>query len=158
QEQADRFHNHWFLDPLFRGSYPAELFEDLGEPPPPIERGDLARIAAPIDFLGINYYSRVLVQGRESQRERPHTGPYADTQVVGPVPGSAYTDMGWEVFPEGLTDVLVRVHNQFGPRRILVTENGAAFRDVWDGGERVSDAQRVAYLQEHLHALGEALA
>jgi beta-glucosidase len=139
QEQALRFHNRWFLDPLFRGRYPAELFAELGETPPPIAAGDLASIAAPIDFLGINYYSRLLMQAREPAHDRPRAVPYADGQVVGPVPGSAYTAMGWEIFPTGLVDTLVQVHNEYGPRAILVTENGAAFNDVWDGGERVSD-------------------
>src|SRR5262249_20576748 len=143
--------------PIFRGSYPAGMFEDLGEPPPPIKEGDLASIAAPIDFLGINYYSRLLVQARESQTERPRPLPYAAGQIVGPVPGSAYTEMGWEIFPDGLADTLVYVHKEYGPRTILVTENGAAFRDVWDGGERVCDDRRVAYLQEHVYALAEAM-
>src|SRR5262249_10863105 len=89
QQQVDRFHNRWFLDPIFRGSYPSGMFEDLGELSPPIADGDLASIAAPIDFLGINYYSRLLVQASETHRERPRTGAYVDGQIVGPVPGSA---------------------------------------------------------------------
>src|SRR5262249_13455692 len=107
QEQADRFHNRWFLDPIFRGSYPAQLLEELGEQPPPIADGDLASIAAPIDFLGINYYSRLLMRARESEPQRPRSVPYAEGQVVGVAPGSAYTDMGWEIFPEGLAEALV---------------------------------------------------
>jgi beta-glucosidase len=157
QNQVDRFHNRWFLDPIFRGTYPSGLFEGVGESPPPIEEGDLAAISTPIDFLGVNYYSRLLIRASEGRKQDPGSVSYFDGEFVGPVPGSAYTDMGWEIYPEGLADVLLRVHNEYCPSAILVTENGAAFRDVWDGGEHVSDAQRVEYVREHLQALAVAL-
>ncbi len=157
QKQVDRFHNRWFLDPIFRGSYPSGLFEDFGESPPPIEVGDLASIAAPIDFLGINYYSRLLIRASETPKEDSSPASYFDGKIVGPVPGSVYTDMGWEIYPEGLVDVLLRVHNEYGPKAIMVTENGAAFRDAWDGSEYVRDTQRVEYLRGHLQALAVAL-
>lgn len=158
QRAAHAFHNRWFLDPIFRGTYPAGLFEDLHVPPPAIEGGDLACIAARIDFLGVNYYSRLLVRGCD-----PHyppsdsTPPWQSGQVVGSVPGSAYTDMGWEIYPEGLADLLLSLRHEYGPRAIAVTENGAAFHDAWDGGDRVHDAQRVAYLRAHLQALAVAI-
>jgi beta-glucosidase len=155
--QVDRFHNRWFLDPIFRGRYPSGLFEGFGEASPQIEVGDLASIAAPIDFLGVNYYSRLLIRASETPKRHARSGPYSDGQIVGPVPGSAYTDMGWEIYPEGLADVLLRVHKEYAPPAILVTENGAAFRDAWDGGERVGDTRRVEYLRGHLQALAVAL-
>jgi beta-glucosidase len=157
QQQADRFHNRWFLDPIFRGRYPAGLFEGLGVPSPAIERGDLAAIAAPIDFLGVNYYSRLMVRGNDDSGREPHPGPYPDGQIIGPVPGSAYTDMGWEIYPEGLVDILLSVHHEYRPRAIAVTENGAAFDDVWNGGDVVRDARRLAYLREHVQAMAVAL-
>jgi len=141
QRQADRFHNRWFLDPIFHGAYPAGLFEGLDAPPPPIQDGDLASIAAPLDFLGVNYYSRNLIRGDGDR---------------GPAPDSAYTDMGWEIYPEGLADMLLRVHHDYAPRAIAVTENGAAFHDAWDGGPRVRDARRADYLREHIQALAVA--
>src|SRR5262249_5771519 len=115
QNQVDRFHNRWFLDPIFRGSYPAGLFGALGEEAPPIEDGDLMTIAAPIDFLGINYYSRLLIRVGAGPRQGTDSPSYFDGQFVGSVPGSSYTDMGWEIHPEGLVDILLRVHNEYRP-------------------------------------------
>jgi beta-glucosidase len=156
QQQADRFHNRWFLDPIFHGQYPARFFERLGVPQPPIADGDLAAIAAPLDFLGINYYSRLLMRAAEEQSQQPRSAPYFDGEIVGPVPGSAYSDMGWEIYPEGLVDILLRVHQDYHPAAIAVTENGAAFDDVWDGSDGVRDERRRDYLREHIQALAVA--
>ncbi|HEV2459547.1 MAG TPA: GH1 family beta-glucosidase [Ktedonobacterales bacterium] len=158
QQRAHAFHNRWFLDPVFRGAYPAELFAGLGVAPPAIEDGDLASIAAPIDFLGVNYYSRLLVRGDDRQEpEERATSTCIDSQVVGPVPAPTYTDMGWEIYPEGLVDLLLCLKSEYAPRAIAITENGAAFDDTWDGGDRVHDVRRVAYLREHVQALAVAL-
>jgi beta-glucosidase len=156
QQQADRFHNRWFLDPIFVGAYPARFFERLAVAAPAMADGDLATIGAPLDFLGVNYYSRLVIEAATGSA-RSRQGPYFDGQVVGPLPGSAYTAMGWEVYPEGLLDVLVRLQQEYSPPAILVTENGAAYDDVWDGGDRVVDLQRREYLREHLEALAVAL-
>jgi beta-glucosidase len=156
QQQADRFHNRWFLDPIFVGAYPARFFERLAVATPEMADGDLATIAAPLDFLGVNYYSRLVIQAATGSA-RSRQGPYFDGQVVGPLSGSTYTAMGWEVYPEGLLDVLVRLQQEYSPPAILVTENGAAYDDVWDGGDRVVDLQRREYLREHLEALAVAL-
>ncbi len=167
QQQADRFHNRWFLDPIFRGTYPARFFERLDVPPPPMMAGDLTTIAAPLDFLGVNYYSRLLMRARDPNSAQPRTAPYFDGQIVGPALSasstsggsarpSAYTDMGWEIYPEGLADVLLRVHQEYSPPAIAVTENGAAFNDHWHGGDRVRDPQRREYLREHIQALAVA--
>jgi beta-glucosidase len=151
-EQLDRFHNRWFLDPLFRGHYPEQLFTDLRVEPPPIKPGDMECIAAPLDFLGVNYYSRTVVRTptKANQSEKQ------SFEVVRPVPGASYTEMAWEIFPDGLTDALIQVSKDYKPRAILVTENGAAFNDCLDGGDRVADTRRVHYLQEHMQALAEA--
>jgi beta-glucosidase len=160
QTLADIFHNRWFLDPIFRGVYPAELEPDLVVSPLSIEDGDLALIAAPLDFLGVNYYSRLLVRAHgQAQQGGSLQVPVSETyEVVGPVPGSAYTEMGWEVYPQGLIDLLARVDREYTPRAIAVTENGAAYSDRWDGGEQVRDPQRVKYLRLHIQALAETLA
>src|SRR5260221_1417800 len=157
QRQADRFHNRWFLDPIFRGRYPAGLFGGLGVPPPAIESDDLAAIAAPIDFLGVNYYSRLLIRGNDGSGHQSRSGPYPDGHIVGPVPGSSYTGMGWEIYPEGLVDILLAVHHDYRPRAIAVTENGAAFDDVWNGDDVVRDARRLANLREHVQAMAVGL-
>ncbi len=156
-EWADKMNNRWLLDPIFRGNYPEGLFADAGVSPPPIQDGDLDIIATPIDLLGVNNYSRSLIRAHVGQN-----GAGDDTikryEHVALVAGSLYTEMGWEVYPRALTDVLVRVHRDYAPRGIAVTENGAAFADQWDGSDHVSDPQRVHYLREHIRALEQALA
>jgi len=153
---ADKMNNCWFLDPIFRGSYPDGFFADAGVAPPPVQDGDLDIIATPIDFLGINTYSRLLIRahGEESKASDNASRRY---EQVAPVAGSSYTAMGWEVYPQALADILVRVHHDYAPRAIVVTENGAAFADQWDGGDYVRDPQRVHYLREHIQALEQAL-
>ena len=153
-EQTDVLYNRWFLDPLFRGNYPGRLFADLAVAPPPIERTDMALIAAPLDFVGINYYSRLLLRARQRGIVR-HTLAPAYEPVV-PVPGASYTEMAWEIYPQGLGDILLRVHREYAPRLILVTENGAAFADQWDGSNPVRDERRVQYLRDHIHMLERA--
>jgi beta-glucosidase len=159
QQQADRFHNRWFLDPIFVGAYPARFFERLDVAAPAIAEGDLETIAAPLDFLGVNYYSRLMIraESEDATGDQPRTGPYFNGQIVGPLAGSSYTAMGWEIYPEGLVDLLLRLHQEYSPPAILITENGAAYDDVWDGGERVLDLKRREYLREHIQALAVAL-
>jgi beta-glucosidase len=156
-ELADKVSNRWFLDPIFRGAYPEGLFADAGVAPPSIQDGDLAIIATPIDLLGINNYSRSLVRARaEGKGSGDSTSTLYEPVAAGA--GSSYTEMGWEVYPQALSDVLVRVHRDYAPRAIAVTENGAAFADQWDGSDNVSDLQRVRYIHEHIQALEQAQA
>lgn len=155
--RADAFVNGWFLDPIFHGSYPEALFADEVIPPLLREPHDLALIAAPIDFLGVNYYSRKVVR---APRETAADSTPGGFEEVAQVPGASYTQMGagWEVYPSGLTDLLVRVQHDYMPNAIMVTENGAAFEDAWDGNGTVSDPERLYYIREHIQALGRALA
>ncbi len=153
-ERANRFHNRWFLDPLFRGEYPAGLFEDLGAAPPPIHEGDMAAISAPSDFLGVNYYNRWIVRAAQVDGASA-----ADAYEYASAPPEAtITTMGWEVFPHGLNLELEEIARTYHPAAILITENGASFDDTWNGDGRVSDPQRVSFLRDHLEAVGEALA
>ncbi len=149
--QADVLHNRWFLDPLFFGHYPEKLFADLEVVPPALESGDMALISAPLDFLGLNYYFRLLLHTRAPARTPSSFTPAYEPVV--PVPGASYTDMAWEIYPEGLADILQRVHQEYAPRLILITENGAAFADQWDGSNPVRDERRIEYLRDHLHVL-----
>jgi beta-glucosidase len=103
----------------------------------------MACIAAPMDFLGINYYSRHVASADGSWRAGAS--------------GLALTDMGWEVYPSGLTELLLRLHRDWPLPPLYVTENGAAFRDEAVDG-RVHDPERVAYLAAHIDALGDAIA
>jgi beta-glucosidase len=133
----------WYMDPLFHGRYPTDVLNFLGVDAPSVEAGDMATIAAPMDFLGINYYSRSVASADGSW----HAGGS----------GLALTDMGWEIFPSGLTELLLRLYRDWPVPRLYVKENGAAFRDdVVDG--KVHDPERVAYLAAHIAAVGDALA
>ena len=74
------------------------------------------------------------------------------------IPGASYTEMGWEVYPQGLAEVLLWLHDNYAPRAVVITENGAAFTDHWDGGNTINNSQRAYYLREHISAAGQALA
>ena len=108
--REDKVANRWFVEPVMKGVYPEGLFEVLGAEPP-IHEGDLATIAAPVDFLGVNYYTRFLVSNPEKMAELP-TKPWEDGARVS---GADYTEMNWEVFPQGMTDLLVRLRRDYGP-------------------------------------------
>ncbi len=150
-ELADEFSNRWFLDPIYRGAYPERFFEHMALNPPPIQPGDLDSISVRLDFLGVNNYSRLLVRGAKTQ-------PLPDRcEFVSPVPNSCYTDMAWEIYPNGLQDGLIHVASNYPVRKLYVTENGAAFPDTWDGGNTVSDPRRVDYLRSYITACAEAI-
>jgi beta-glucosidase len=148
-EKQDRFKNRWFLDPIFRGAYPESLFAEQGLAPPPIQDGDMGLIASPTDFLGVNYYSRELISG---EADAPDSW-----RRVYPVPGSSYTAMNWEVFPQGLSDLLLRLQRDYAPAAMVITENGAAYDDGWGRGEQIGDPERRQYLQSHIQAVAHAV-
>ena len=154
-ERADVLNNRWFLDPLFRGAYPARLFADMGVHPPPGEEADMQLISTPLDFLGVNYYSRALI-GTRRHVSVPQGTSEAYEQIV-PVPGASYTHMAWEIYPRGVRDVLQRVWRDYAPPLILLTENGAAFDDRWDGANQAADTRRRQFLHDHIQELEEAL-
>jgi len=144
---VDGFENRWFLDPIFRGEYPADIVATLGDDAQTILDGDLASISAPIDFLGVNNYSREVVSA----------GPDGDGRGAARDPDSAYTDMGWEVYPDGLHDVLIRLRDEYAVPSIYITENGAAFADVRSHDGAVRDPEREAFLEAYIGAVGRAV-
>jgi beta-glucosidase len=137
--------NRWFLDPLFRGSYPADLLERNALVAPFVHDGDFDTISVPIDFVGVNNYRRYLVTAGSE-------GP----QFISD-PERRHTEMGWEVYPDGLHRLLVRLADDYGPAAIYVTENGAAFGDVRVHDGRVHDPERTEYLESHIAAVGHAV-
>jgi beta-glucosidase len=149
-KRADAYMNRQYLDPVFFGRYPEELREIFGEAWGEFPEEDLARIRQPLDFLGINYYTRSVTKddpsalpvraGREIQRH--HT----------------YTETSWEVWPQGLTDTLVWLKERYGDIPLYITENGAAFFDPPVAlDDPHPDPLRVAYLREHLQAAWRAI-
>jgi beta-glucosidase len=144
--EVDGAGNRWFLDAIYRGSYPADLLERNALVQPHVRDGDLRAIAAPIDFLGINNYFRFIV------------GAGADGPRMVGNPEAQHTDMGWEVYPDGLRQLLVRVARDYEPTAIYVTENGAAFGDVRVHDAHVHDVERTSYLESYIGAVAGAVA
>ena len=146
--RQDVYQNRIFLDPLSRGAYPPEAAAFLGAATFPVQDGDLATIGAPLDFLGVNYYTRNVM------RDAPGNGLLANEQVS---PPGEYTTMPWEVYPAGLRTLLNRVHRDYAFPAYYITENGAAFPDTVESGGAVHDARRTAYLQAHFAAAAAAI-
>lgn len=147
--RAEAYMNRQFLDPIFHGKYPKELGRIFAEAWPRVAAGDLLGIGEPIDFLGVNYYTRAVT--RNSPDELPVRAAKVRQRR------RAYTDTGWEVYPEGLTDTLLWVRKRYGNIPLYITENGAAFPDPPRARREVRDPRRVAYLREHLKAAREAI-
>ncbi|AWU97555.1 GH1 family beta-glucosidase [Azospirillum ramasamyi] len=143
----DAVWNRSCLDPLFKGRFPELLeaeFTRIAEP------GDLERIRQPVDFLGINYYSRM------HQQPDPH-GLFGTGYGSAPE-GTRRTGMDWPVEPDGLTEILAELQEKYGNPPVYVAENGAAYPDtVVDSSGRVEDRDRIAYLRDHLLAAAKAI-
>lgn len=143
-------HNDWFLEPVFRGTYPADMV-NLLEPKGVFDKINLDDIQAacvPIDFLGVNYYTQshvfhqedgLLNLGFARDNDAPHTG------------------MGWEVYPDGLLHTLVYLHNAYYPPKIFITENGCAYDDVITESGEVHDVERTEYYKLHIDAVSQAI-
>ncbi|HEU5075726.1 MAG TPA: GH1 family beta-glucosidase [Polyangiaceae bacterium] len=148
--RADAYMNQQFLDPALLGRCPDELARIYGPAWVPWSRADLELVQQPLDFLGINYYTRGVTRYDEQQH------PLLAASVR--QPRATYTETGWEVFPQGLTDTLIGLQKRYGKMPLYITENGAAFFDppMADAG-RVTDPLRVRYLQRHLRAVLAAM-
>jgi beta-glucosidase len=150
--QIDGVTNRWFLDPLYHGSYPQDTWERFGAiiPMPDVQAHDMEIIRAPLDFLGVNYYGRQIVAYDPSELLLNYR------LVQGP---RAKTAMGWEVYPEGLGELLRRLHREYTKDvPIYITENGAAYPDaVEPDGETVRDPERIAFLRSHLSEVAAAI-
>ena len=148
--RLDGHHNRWFLDPVFRASYPAEtveLYEQRVGPLDFVHEGDLELIAQPIDFLGVNFYRPNLVEAVDDGSVLGLREVDVDVE---------HTSMGWPVIPSGLTALLLRLQRDYGTVPFVITENGAAFDDHLEGGDVVEDDRRVAYIAGHIEALERA--
>jgi beta-glucosidase len=153
----DGYMNRWFLDPVFRGEYPADMVRDyvnkkylpqegLGSL---VREGDLRAISAATDFLGVNYYNRAVLRS-ESVLEGENLPRIVFVR-------EERTDIGWEVYPEGLFEILVRVNREYAPSKIFITENGASYSDGPDASGRVADTKRVRFLHDHVLSMHRAI-
>jgi len=150
--QFDGELNRWFLDPIHFGSYPDDVIEHherVGRLPSGMDfvhSGDLEEIHTPIDFIGVNYYSRAVVRSASipESENAPRTIPVPDPAEL--------TDMGWEVYPKGLTRALLRLNEDYAPSALFVTENGAAYATGPRPDGSINDVRRCKYVQRHLQA------
>ena len=151
--------NRLYLDPLFRGEYPEDLiafYRERGVEPPPVEDEDMEFISRPVDFLGVNYYFRHHV--RDAPGETLSNTPFSDLAARPIVPHLAEkTAMGWPVEPDGLTEMLVRLKDEYTDVPIYVTENGRAVHDYVDPEGNVKDEERISYLDSHFRAANAAM-
>ena len=144
--------NRWFADPIFGRGYPQDMLEDYVRmgvlesiEPEFIKPGDMELMGQETDFLGINYYSR---QFASSEPEPILAEKRADVPK---------TDMGWEVYPEGLFEILERVFREYRPKQLMVTENGASYAEGPDETGKIHDKKRIDYLQNHIRAVWQAI-
>ena len=142
--------NRWFLDPLAGRGYPEEAVEAFGQEMPYVQAGDLAAIAAPMDFVGVNYYMRNIIRSEAIPESRN------EPRTINRRP--ELTEMGWEVYPEGLYEILTRLKADYDFPAYYVTENGAAFADHVGADGQVFDSRRVAYLRDHFVQAARAIA
>ena len=148
--RAEAYMNRQYLDPVFHGRYPAEMREIFGEAWPEWPQQDFELIRESIDFVGVNYYTRNVVRHEETAYPLKAV-PVRQTQA-------AYSETGWEVFPQGLTDTLVWIKQQYGDIPQYITENGAAFYDPPAAPSgKVNDPLRVDYYRTHLRAVHAAI-
>ena len=133
----------WFMDPIFKGKYPELALQGHGANAPVIHDNDFNDIRQPLDFLGVNYYFRAFCS-----TEQPPRQPEAKLGV---------TDMGWEIYPQGLTELLLKLKAEYELPPIYITENGMANPDTLVNGE-VPDTARIDFVQRHLAALHDAMA
>jgi beta-glucosidase len=148
--RAEAYMNRQYLDPIFLGRYPAELKAIFGEAWPEWPDEDFAVIGEPLDFIGINYYTRSVTR-HDADAWPLQAGAVRQKQAT-------YTETGWEVFPQGLTDALAWVKDRYGNPPVYITENGAAFYDPPSvAGDELPDPLRVDYLRRHLCAVADAI-
>ncbi len=148
---SDGYLNRWFLDPVFKGTYPEDMAKIYREryDAPDIGDGDLELMqSSTIDFLGVNYDSRKLVTRPEKPEDL-----FRDVKPQ----GAEFTAMGWEIFPEGLYALLTRLDGDYGRPELYITENGAAFEDARTSEGRIEDEDRIDYLRGHFEQAHRAI-
>ncbi len=145
--RADGHVNRWWLDPLHGRGYPSDMVSVYGVEPP-VREGDLSVIAAPTDFLGLNYYFRQVIED-----DPDGTVPHVHAVEV---PEAAATAMGWEVYPDGLEHLLVRLASEYQVPKVYVTESGSAWPDDIGPDGHIADGKRTQYLLDHVAAAARA--
>jgi beta-glucosidase len=146
----DGLRNRWFLDPLHGKGYPEDIWQLCGSDAPVVEPGDLAAIATPVDFMGVNYYFPEVIANA------PENTPLRTKVVV--MPDRERTAFGWEVAPEGMATLLKRIVRDYQPAPIYITENGSTYEDVLEDDGSINDVERRNYFIRHLAVLRDVIA
>lgn len=146
---VDGYINRWFLDPLVGRGYPQDMVNSFDHGLEFVQPGDLDSLAVPVDFVGVNYYTRAIVRSSDISD--------ADNEPRTVFRGDEITDMDWEVYPKGLYNILGRLHFDYAFPAIYITENGAAFPDEIGSDGEVDDPARLAYIRRHLDMVNKAI-
>jgi beta-glucosidase len=156
-ERAHAITNLWFLEPALNGRYP-DAFTFLPEAAMEIKSGDLEKMRAPLDFIGINLYYRTIASAPSALSRLSHPQKWLyPVDMVGGSEGPK-TDMGWEVWPQALYDMVMRITRDFNRPTIQITESGCSYNDGPDATGVIHDIRRIQYHRQYLHALAQAIA
>ncbi|HEY3971836.1 MAG TPA: GH1 family beta-glucosidase [Candidatus Sulfotelmatobacter sp.] len=156
-ERAHAITNTWFLDPALRGRYPDAL-TFLPETAMRIQSGDIDKMRAPLDFIGINLYYRLIASAPGAIERAAHAQDWLfPVKMEGGQQGSK-TDIGWEVWPKALYDMVMRLTRDYNRPAIEITESGCSYNDGPDASGVIHDSRRIAYHHQYLAALGQAMA
>jgi len=153
--RREGYFSRWFLDPVYGRHYPADMVAEYaanGFLPNGLDfvrGGDMEAIAAKTDFLGVNYYTRAVVRDEQAADNLP--------QTVFAAPAAERTEMGWEVYPQGLYNLLNRLHFEYQASKLYVTENGCSYSDGPDASGHIRDQRRLNYLRDHFAAVRRAM-
>jgi len=145
----------WFADPIYGRGYPADIVADFERQDALpnmdfIKAGDMKTISVPLDFLGVNYYNREVTRSNDPRNEH-------QTVFSSPKTPENYTEMNWEVYPDGLTNVLSRYYFHYQPLKMYVTENGASYSTPPNAEGNVPDELRTQYYRTHIAAAYRAI-
>jgi beta-glucosidase len=155
-ERAHAITNLWFLEPALNGRYP-EALAFLPETAMGIKSGDLEKMKAPLDFIGINLYYRTIASAPSALERLSHAQEWLfPVKMVGGEQGPK-TDIGWEIWPQALYDMVMRITRDFNRPVIEITESGCAYNDGPDGAGVIRDTRRIDYHRQYLQALARAM-
>jgi beta-glucosidase len=156
-ERAHAMTNLWFLEPALRGRYP-EALAFLPETAMRIESGDLEKMRAPLDFIGVNLYYRTIVSAPSALERLSHAQQWLFPVKMAAGGQGAKTDLGWEVWPQALYDVVMRITHDFNRPVLEITESGCSYNDGPDAGGVIRDTRRIEYHRQYLQALARSMA
>jgi beta-glucosidase len=155
-ERAHAITNLWFLEPALKGRYP-EALAFFPETVMGIKSGDLEKMRAPLDFVGINLYYRTIASAPSALERLSHAQEWLfPVKMVGGEQGPK-TDIGWEIWPQALYEIVIRITRDFNRPVIEITESGCAYNDGPGADGVIHDTRRIDYHRQYLHALARAM-